>query len=50
EMMRIGGLGLFLIETLMDDVKLYYDEGVSVVMTKYINEKQVEENAKSIST
>lgn len=50
EMMRIGGLGLFLIETLMDDVKLYYDEGVSVVMTKYINEKQVEENAESIST
>ncbi|WP_099223417.1 anti-sigma B factor RsbW [Listeria costaricensis] len=50
EELRIGGLGLFLIETLMDDVKLYYDKGVSVVMTKYINEKQVEENAESVST
>ncbi|EIA19758.1 serine-protein kinase RsbW [Listeria fleischmannii 1991] len=50
DVMRIGGLGLFLIETLMDDVKLYYDDGVSVVMTKYIDEKQVEENAESVST
>lgn len=38
-MMCIGGLGLFLIEILMDDVKFYYDEGVFVVMIKYINEK-----------
>ncbi|MBC1520260.1 anti-sigma B factor RsbW [Listeria aquatica] len=50
DLMRIGGLGLFLIETLMDDVKFYSEDGVSVLMTKYINEKQVEENAKSVST
>ncbi|WP_163652221.1 anti-sigma B factor RsbW [Listeria sp. PSOL-1] len=50
EVLRIGGLGLFLIETLMDDVKFYHKKGVSVVMTKYINEKQVEENAESVST
>ncbi|EUJ30770.1 serine-protein kinase RsbW [Listeria floridensis FSL S10-1187] len=50
DVMRIGGLGLFLIETLMDDVKLYLEDGVSVLMTKYINEKQVEENAESVST
>lgn len=49
-LMRIGGLGLFLIETLMDDVKFYSEDGVSVLMTKYINEKQVEENAESVST
>ncbi|KNX50277.1 serine/threonine protein kinase, partial [Listeria monocytogenes] len=50
EMMRIGGLGLFLIETLLADAKLYYDEGVSAEMTKYINEEQMVENANSISS
>ncbi|MBC1475490.1 anti-sigma B factor RsbW [Listeria grandensis] len=50
DMLRVGGLGLFLIEALMDDVELQYDDGVSVVMTKYIEEKQVEGNAKIIST
>ncbi|MBC1917690.1 anti-sigma B factor RsbW [Listeria booriae] len=50
DMLRVGGLGLFLIEALMDDVELHYDGGVSVVMTKYIEEKQVEGNAKIIST
>ncbi|MBC1332050.1 anti-sigma B factor RsbW [Listeria booriae] len=50
DMLRVGGLGLFLIEALMDGVELHYDGGVSVVMTKYIEEKQVEGNAKIIST
>ncbi|AQY50445.1 serine-protein kinase RsbW [Listeria weihenstephanensis FSL R9-0317] len=50
DMLRVGGLGLFLIEALMDDVELHYDNGVSVVMTKYKEEKQVEGNAKIIST
>lgn len=50
EFLREGGLGLYLIETLMDDVKVHQDEGVTVFMTKYREGEQVETDAKTIST
>lgn len=37
QFIREGGLGLYLMETLMDDVKVHRGEGVSVFMTKYIS-------------
>jgi serine/threonine-protein kinase RsbW len=50
EFLREGGLGLYLIETLMDEVKIHYKEGVTVLMTKYREGEQVEIDAKTIST
>ena len=35
ELLREGGLGLYLMETLMDEVKIHHEEGVTVFMTKY---------------
>lgn len=39
--LREGGLGLFLIESLMDDVNVKRSEGVTISMVKYIGEGQV---------
>lgn len=50
DMLREGGLGLYLIESLMDDVKISQKEGVTVFMTKYIEEEQVERDAETVST
>ncbi|MFE8703034.1 anti-sigma B factor RsbW [Cytobacillus sp. FJAT-54145] len=50
EILREGGLGLYLIETLMDEVRVHYKEGVTVFMTKYLEGEQVERNAERIST
>ena len=50
EFLREGGLGLYLIETLMDDVKVHHQEGVTVFMTKYVGEERVEENVETISS
>lgn len=50
EFMREGGLGLYLIESLMDEVKIRHDEGVAVIMTKFIEGEKVENDAKPIST
>lgn len=36
QFLREGGLGLYLMETLMDDVKVHRKEGVTVFMTKYL--------------
>ncbi|MFJ7934980.1 anti-sigma B factor RsbW [Sporosarcina sp. NPDC096371] len=36
QFLREGGLGLYLMETLMDDVKVHHKEGVTVFMTKYL--------------
>lgn len=36
QFLREGGLGLYLMETLMDDVKIHRGEGVTVLMTKYL--------------
>lgn len=48
--LREGGLGLYLIETLMDEVKVHHQEGVTVFMTKYVEVEQVEENVENISS
>ncbi|WP_243388355.1 anti-sigma B factor RsbW [Bacillus kexueae] len=37
-----GGLGLFLIDTLMDEVKVLAESGVTVFMTKFLNGERVE--------
>jgi serine/threonine-protein kinase RsbW len=37
-----GGLGLYLMETLMDEVKVQIDSGVTVAMTKFLNRERVE--------
>ncbi|WP_100330099.1 anti-sigma B factor RsbW [Bacillus xiapuensis] len=50
EFLREGGLGLFLIETLMDEVKVQHNEGVTLFMTKYLEGEQVERDAETIST
>lgn len=50
EFLREGGLGLYLIETLMDEVRIHQKEGVTVFMTKYLEGEQVERNAEKIST
>lgn len=49
-MLREGGLGLYLMETLMDEVKLNNEGGVTVFMTKYVTREQVVENVESITT
>jgi len=50
EILREGGLGLYLIETLMDEVRIHQNVGVTVMMTKYLEGEQVEMDAKKIST
>ncbi|GKV54811.1 serine-protein kinase RsbW [Sporosarcina sp. NCCP-2222] len=46
EFLREGGLGLYLMETLMDEVKLHHEEGVTVFMTKYLGGERGEEDVK----
>ncbi|WP_338752881.1 anti-sigma B factor RsbW [Bacillus sp. FJAT-52991] len=50
EFLREGGLGLFLIETLMDEVKVHQNEGITLLMTKYLEGEQVERDVQAIST
>lgn len=50
ELLREGGLGLYLIETLMDEVKIHQHDGVTVFMTKLLKGEQVEMDEKTLST
>ncbi|RST74395.1 anti-sigma B factor RsbW [Siminovitchia acidinfaciens] len=50
EFMREGGLGLYLIESLMDEVNVQLNQGVIVYMTKYLEGEQVGLDAEKIST
>lgn len=50
EFLREGGLGLYLIETLMDEVKVHQNEGITLFMTKYLEGEQVERDAETVST
>ncbi|WP_249872726.1 anti-sigma B factor RsbW [Oceanobacillus saliphilus] len=50
ETLREGGFGLFLIEALMDDVKINNSHGVIVLMTKYVSEKEVDVDDDQVST
>ena len=49
-LLREGGLGIYLMETLMDEVKLNNDGGVTVFMTKYVSREQVKGNVERITT
>ncbi|MEC1180262.1 anti-sigma B factor RsbW [Metasolibacillus meyeri] len=49
-MLREGGLGLYLMEALMDEVKVKNEGGVTVFMTKYVTREQVEEYGERIIT
>lgn len=49
-LLREGGLGLYLIEALMDEVKINNEGGVTVFMTKYVSREQVGEHAERITT
>lgn len=48
--LREGGLGLYLIETLMDEVKVCHKEGVTVFMTKYLGGERVGEDVETVSS
>ncbi|GGE34454.1 serine-protein kinase RsbW [Pullulanibacillus camelliae] len=43
-----GGLGLFLIDTLMDQVTFNNDSGIAVIMTKFLQRDEVELHADRI--
>lgn len=49
-LLREGGLGIYLMETLMDEVKLNNEGGVTVFMTKYVSREQVKGNVETITT
>lgn len=42
EDLKEGGLGLFLIETLMDEVEIRGESGVMIIMTKFLQKDEVE--------
>ncbi|MFT2204806.1 anti-sigma B factor RsbW [Staphylococcus chromogenes] len=44
DFLREGGLGLFLIESLMDEVTVVKETGVTISMIKYIKKEQVRNN------
>ncbi len=44
QFLREGGLGLYLMETLMDEVKVLHEEGVTVFMTKYLGRERGDED------
>ena len=48
--LREGGLGIYLMETLMDEVKLNNEGGITVFMTKYVSREQVKGNVERITT
>ncbi|HEY4578453.1 MAG TPA: anti-sigma B factor RsbW [Savagea sp.] len=45
DFLQEGGLGLYLIEALMDDVQIDHKEGVTVRMTKHVNRERGEADA-----
>lgn len=47
--LREGGLGLFLIETLMDDVHVKKEPGVTISMVKFVGKGQVQNNGETIT-
>ena len=50
ETLREGGFGLFLIEALMDKVEIDNENGVIVLMTKYLEETEVDFNDDQVPT
>ena len=49
-LLREGILGIYIMETLMDEVKLNNEGGVTVFMTKYVSREQVKGNVERITT
>ena len=49
EELKEGGLGLFLIETLMDQVDIHGESGVMITMTKFLRRDEVEQSGSGIS-
>ncbi len=49
-LLREGGLGIYLMESLMDEVKINNEGGVTVFMTKYVSREQVKGNVERITT
>lgn len=47
--MKEGGLGLFLIEALMDKVDIYGDDGVIVAMTKFLKRDEVRSDVSRVT-
>ncbi|PTL38572.1 anti-sigma B factor RsbW [Alkalicoccus saliphilus] len=47
--LKEGGLGLFLIETLMDEVEIRGEKGVMIIMTKFLQRDEVEPNGRRAS-
>ncbi|TLS34918.1 anti-sigma B factor RsbW [Pseudalkalibacillus caeni] len=50
EQLNEGGLGLFLIESLMDKVEISGEDGVVVMMTKFLHRDGVEVDASKVSS
>jgi serine/threonine-protein kinase RsbW len=50
ELLPEGGLGLYLINSLMDEVKMTHSKGSTVLMTKYVQREQVESDENPVST
>lgn len=48
DFLREGGLGLFLIESLMDEVTVDKKSGVTISMIKYIKKEQVRNNGERV--
>lgn len=48
--LREGGLGLYLMETLMDEVKVHHKEGVTIFMTKYLGGERVDKDVRTVSS
>ncbi|MBM7634443.1 anti-sigma B factor RsbW [Geomicrobium sediminis] len=50
EELQEGGLGLFLIETLMDEVEITQDNGVTITMKKFVQRDEVAQGADGVET
>lgn len=48
--LREGGLGLYLMETLMDEVRIIDKDGVTVLMTKYLGGERGDKDVTTISS
>lgn len=50
QFLREGGLGLYLMEALMDEVKVHREEGVTILMTKYLGGERVDKDVRTVSS
>ena len=50
EQLKEGGLGLYLINTLMDKVEIHEESGVVVMMTKFMQGDEVEQHVNGFSS